>query len=999
MIVNPRTLFANNYAFLVGIEEYKHFPHLRGAHSDAKILHEVLSWVGYSEENLCLIPTEKTALSDLKREVEEFLGRVRRQCHDTNPDIVIFWAGHGVPTENGSHLIVRSTLPDDESWSGSALSLQWLASQFAQLGPASLTMFFDVCHSIPRRRDDLGVRPRERIIAPMRDDVRTTDVQTMFVGVSTFAYEVWAWNEAHPGAGRSAGILADAVQKAMRGEPCDSNDRELCHNSDDFLVTNSRLAHKLEAAVLRKARAAGVHQQLSVLAHHQGQPSIIGFAVKSHAEKELSELELPVETDLLARLVVDRSGPFQDHMTDFGSEMVKIVRGLIDQPSTKDSFLQEERKLTCAAILELRTDPHIGSYAYFLLYCREEAKRDGGAEEVLQVFYDYLVFGRSFGELGEWLDSQCQLFAIRQASPWSYGIRVLSGRDEHGYAQIIDSGAPIAAGCDVQRTFVTTSPLQRRARLDVWRAGDETSTTLDLDAMDCCYTGVGDFFVELANGSRVWVRIGFDEQGCEVRGCGAAGGTSVYVPMKILLGREGHPDCDWYGHWHLDFGGGWNELRGAEDAGSEPAWVAGLRKLMDECRRSLEALLANSPELEYHRVDLIKRLYLADIVTRMWDESRLAYIVQALIVGLRDQRERSKPWLAWALRNVMGAEPGSGEDGPEETARGAYRQDTEVVLVDYEQWQTAPGASAETSRRAELLARLLRAVTAEGPAMMSAVGRVVELVAMGPEEETETLGEVVAEGAAPAPWRAARLVARLVRATYDLLQEEGADLLPEQRETLLSWVRFAATAMDAGRAGEALDEFFSRLTGAIGVGAWLLAKEYFKVTVHPDFGVKFDALVTRLRLGEGESDTREAAEEMFRRLNQLHVSRLRDEAVPEEGIDLLIALSGLLRPEITAVVLQLLSRDIDQGTAFRVASAIADRDRPNLDDMNRLGVDEKDMIPRIHSYLDWITRSPITWAVKADSGPIAPAQSQLPQQAERHDQMILAVPPGKRRDP
>ncbi|MGH3611460.1 MAG: hypothetical protein ACRDRK_02340 [Pseudonocardia sp.] len=528
--------------------------------------------------------------------------------------------------------------------------------------------------------------------------------------------------------------------------------------------------------------------------------------------------------------------------------MTKIVRRQIDRQCMEGSFLQEERNLTCAAILELQTDPHIGSCAYFLLHCREEAKRDGSAEEVLQLFYDHLVSKNSFGEIAEWLNSQYQLFAIRQAAPWSYGIRVLNGRDEHGYAQIIEPGAPITADCDVQKTFVTTSPLQRRARLDVWRAGDETSTTHDLDAMDCCYTGIGDFFVELARGSRVWVRIGFDEQGCEARGCGAAVGISAYVPMKILLGREDHPDCDWYGHWHLDFGGGWNELRGAGDAGSEPAWVAGLRKLMDECRRSLEALLADSPELEHHRVDLIKRLYLAEVVTHIWDESRLEYIVEHLIIGLRDQRERSEPRLARALRNVMmGAESSAELNGPdEETARGAYRQDTEAVLVDYEQWQTAPGVPAETSRRAELLARLLRAVTAEGPAMMSAVKRVVERVAMGPEEVTEWLSAAVAYGAALAPQRAARLTARLVGATYVLLQEEGGDLRPEQRETLLSWAQFADIALKSGRAGEALDEFFSRLTGTIGVGAWLLAKEYLQVTVHPDFWVDRDLLMTRL---------------------------------------------------------------------------------------------------------------------------------------------------------
>jgi hypothetical protein len=302
--------FLHHYAFLVGIDEYDHFSNLRGAHSDARTLRDALHWVGYPADNVCLIPPGKTALGQLKIEIRKFLA----QCEgrDSNPDIVVFWAGHGVRTEEGSFLIARSTQDHSTNWRGAALPLQTLAEQFIQVGPASLTMFFDVRHSVPPHRADFRDRPRVLILAGMRDEVRTT-----FVGVSTFAHEVWVWNKAHQGEGRSIGILADALQRAVHGVPCDSDDNEHCHDSD-FTVTDRRLVHKLVDAVVRKAKAVGVHQRLSVLAHHTDTPRKIGFAIRSFADARLDELALPAEAGILARLAMDRSRPCPDTMTAFG---------------------------------------------------------------------------------------------------------------------------------------------------------------------------------------------------------------------------------------------------------------------------------------------------------------------------------------------------------------------------------------------------------------------------------------------------------------------------------------------------------------------------------------------------------------------------------------------------------------------------------------------------------------------------------------------------------
>jgi len=257
--MRPTGQFDNHYAFLVGIDEYNDFPNLRGAHSDATTLRDALLWVGYPENNISLVSPAKTVLGDLKREIDEFLCKVSYK--NSNPDILIFWAGHGVPAVHGGFLITRNTMIDSDNWSDSAIRLGWLAKKFSDISPASLAMFFDVCHSVPPRRAGLERPPRELILDSMREAVLRDVVRTTFVGVSTFAYEVWS--RAREGPGGTTGILADALRRAMCGEKCNNRDNERCHD-DDFAVTDKRLVHKLEAVIDRIAEEVGVHERLFV---------------------------------------------------------------------------------------------------------------------------------------------------------------------------------------------------------------------------------------------------------------------------------------------------------------------------------------------------------------------------------------------------------------------------------------------------------------------------------------------------------------------------------------------------------------------------------------------------------------------------------------------------------------------------------------------------------------------------------------------------------------
>lgn len=308
MTVDPKELFRNHFAFLVGIDKYRHFRDLQGARGDAETLSDALRSVGYSAKNIYLVTPEEISLSDLQRQVEDFLTQVKvTRQGDSNPHIIVFWAGHGVPTGDGSCLVASTTRYDLENLYQLAIPLKVLVGRLKEVWPASLTMFFDVCHSI---QQDLGEPAQQHVFGPMRAAVKQNP-RWAFVGVSTFAYEAPIRRD--QGRTEWAGILADAVQAGVRGEPCDRHDRQPC-SAEDCVVSVELLVPKLELAVTRKATAATddtqrlyVDGSLDSRRAHES-PTAIGLAVRRFAEARLDEEALPAKADLLARTVVNNVG-------------------------------------------------------------------------------------------------------------------------------------------------------------------------------------------------------------------------------------------------------------------------------------------------------------------------------------------------------------------------------------------------------------------------------------------------------------------------------------------------------------------------------------------------------------------------------------------------------------------------------------------------------------------------------------------------------------------
>lgn len=168
-------------------------------------------------------------------------------------------------------------------------------------------MFFDVCHSTIREREDLLIDPASQLLAPMRDAVRRPRPWA-FVGISTGAYEIEL--APHHEECRLGGILMDALYKGIRGEPC-HRDEQPCP-AKDCIITVDFLLPKLLRAVAETAAANGCEERVSFLVDQDSRSTRIkiGLAVRGFVEKRFREASLPQEAELLAKQAVEDSEAF-----------------------------------------------------------------------------------------------------------------------------------------------------------------------------------------------------------------------------------------------------------------------------------------------------------------------------------------------------------------------------------------------------------------------------------------------------------------------------------------------------------------------------------------------------------------------------------------------------------------------------------------------------------------------------------------------------------------
>ncbi|MDC1039376.1 caspase family protein [Candidatus Pelagibacter sp.] len=170
----------NKIAIIIGIEKYENLTNLdaKYANRDAKAFRT------YATRALGIKPSNIKVLIDDKANrgntLEAFKIWLPKIAGKGGKDIHIFFAGHGLASENGKDLYILPQDGNAKLLDDTAITRLELISLIQKVNPKSVTMFFDTCYSGQTRDERMLVASLLRPIQIISEEQDTPDNFTIF---------------------------------------------------------------------------------------------------------------------------------------------------------------------------------------------------------------------------------------------------------------------------------------------------------------------------------------------------------------------------------------------------------------------------------------------------------------------------------------------------------------------------------------------------------------------------------------------------------------------------------------------------------------------------------------------------------------------------------------------------------------------------------------------------------------------------------------------------
>ena len=176
----PAKINRNTAALIVGIAEYERTPAPAAfADRDAQYFYDYATLkLGVPEENILELINEKADRIEFKLAVRNWLTSIT----EANTDLYIFFAGHGMGSDDGKSMFL---LPYDGTpalLEDSAIRRDQLFKDIASLNPNSVTVFLDTCYSGSTRESEMLIAARPVLIKVNEQEI--PDGFTVFTAAS-----------------------------------------------------------------------------------------------------------------------------------------------------------------------------------------------------------------------------------------------------------------------------------------------------------------------------------------------------------------------------------------------------------------------------------------------------------------------------------------------------------------------------------------------------------------------------------------------------------------------------------------------------------------------------------------------------------------------------------------------------------------------------------------------------------------------------------------------
>ncbi len=157
----------NKVALVIGVEKYENLNNLDAiyANRDAKAFRAYANRAfGIPLENIKVLIDKEASRSEILKATKLWLPQLAK---GGGKDIYIFFAGHGLSSDDGENLFLLPQDGDSLLLEDTALSRTNMFKQISKLNPNSVTIFFDTCYSGQTRSEETliaGLRPVRLVV-------------------------------------------------------------------------------------------------------------------------------------------------------------------------------------------------------------------------------------------------------------------------------------------------------------------------------------------------------------------------------------------------------------------------------------------------------------------------------------------------------------------------------------------------------------------------------------------------------------------------------------------------------------------------------------------------------------------------------------------------------------------------------------------------------------------------------------------------------------------
>ena len=235
----------NRVALIIGIEKYDQTPDASFANLDAQYFYEYArKGFGISKSNIKLLVDEDANLVSSLGTLSKWLpGKIK----SGETELIIFFAGHGLASNNGKELYLLPQDSDPDLLIRTALSRTELFKEIIALNPKSVTMFLDTCYS-GVSRDEKTLLASARPVRIIADEQDTPNNFTIFSASQLDQISSGLKEAKH-------GIFSYYLMKGLEGKADVNKDKD---------ITNGELLAYMDQNVAQKASELGRQQNPSL---------------------------------------------------------------------------------------------------------------------------------------------------------------------------------------------------------------------------------------------------------------------------------------------------------------------------------------------------------------------------------------------------------------------------------------------------------------------------------------------------------------------------------------------------------------------------------------------------------------------------------------------------------------------------------------------------------------------------------------------------------------